>query len=151
MESIAAFIAWWEGLWKGMEMLEIFAYCTVAVVHFADQNWIPKTVCCIRCVMVCKIGFTNWNAKIAFLRASMVLTYYIKLFRTRADRHSGILMSLLFLVAETIMGDFSTTPVFCPKASCRPSLGHTNLEMLLSELEKKLFEDSNFSHFSRKS
>ena len=32
--------------------------------------------------MVCKIGFTNWNAKIALLRASMVVTYYIKLFRT---------------------------------------------------------------------
>ena len=32
----------------------------------------------------------------------MVVTYYIKLFRTGADRHNGILMSLLFLVAETI-------------------------------------------------
>ena len=52
--------------------------------------------------MVCKIGFTNWNAKIALLRASMVVTYYIKLFRTGADRHNGILMSLLLLVAETI-------------------------------------------------
>ena len=56
--------------------------------------------------MVCKIGFTNWNAKIALLRASMVVTYYIKLFRTGADRHNGILMSLLFLVAETIMEIF---------------------------------------------
>ena len=53
--------------------------------------------------MVCKIGFTNRKAKIAFLRASMVVTYYIKLFRTRADRHNGILMSLLLLVAETIV------------------------------------------------
>ena len=34
---------------------------TVAVVHFTDQNWLPKTVYCIRCVMVCKIGFTNWE------------------------------------------------------------------------------------------
>ena len=32
----------------------------------------------------------------------MVVTYYIKLFRTGADRHNGILMSLLLLVAETI-------------------------------------------------
>ena len=32
----------------------------------------------------------------------MVVTYYIKLFRTGADRHNGILMSLLHLVAETI-------------------------------------------------
>ena len=31
----------------------------------------------------------------------MVVTYYTKLFRTGADRHNGILMSLLLLVAET--------------------------------------------------
>ena len=31
----------------------------------------------------------------------MVVTYYIKLFRTRADKHNGVLMSLLLLVAET--------------------------------------------------
>ena len=47
--------AWWQG----MEMLEIFACLTLAAVHFADQNWIPKTVCCVRCVMVCKNGFTK--------------------------------------------------------------------------------------------
>ena len=77
-----------------MEMLEIFVYRTV----------IPKTVNCITCAMVCKIGFTNWNAKIAFLRASMVLpeSNFIKLFRKEADRHNGILMPLLLLVAEAI-------------------------------------------------
>ena len=91
--------AWWEG----MEMLEIPAYRTVAVVHFTDENWIPKFVYCIRCVMVCKIGFTNWNAKIALLRASMVVSYYVKFLRTGADRHNGILMSLILLVAETII------------------------------------------------
>ena len=31
----------------------------------------------------------------------MVVTYYIKLFRTGADKHNVILMSLLLLVAET--------------------------------------------------
>ena len=31
----------------------------------------------------------------------MVVTYYIKLYQTGADRHNGILMSLLLLVAET--------------------------------------------------
>ena len=31
-------------------MLKIFVYSTVAVVHFTDQNWIPKTVYYIRCV-----------------------------------------------------------------------------------------------------
>ena len=73
----------------------------VAVVHFTDQNWITKTVDCIRCMMVCEIGFTIWNAKIALMRASMVVTYYIKLFRTGTDRHNSILMSLLLLVTET--------------------------------------------------
>ena len=52
--------------------------------------------------MVCRIGFTTWNAKIALLRTSMVITYYIKLFWTGADRHNGILMSLLLLVAQTM-------------------------------------------------
>ena len=51
--------------------------------------------------MVCKIGFPNWKTKIALLRASMVSTNYIKLFRTGADRHNGILMSILLLVVET--------------------------------------------------
>ena len=40
--------------------------------------------------------------KIAHVRASMMVTYYSKLFRTGADRHNGILMYLLLLVAETI-------------------------------------------------
>ena len=71
-----------------------------AVVHFTNQNWIHKTFYCIRCIMVSKTGFTNWNAKIAILRVSMVVTYYIKLFRTGADRHNGILIPLLLLVAE---------------------------------------------------
>ena len=91
--------AWWEGI----ETLESFAYHTVAVVHVVDQNWIPKTVYCIRCAMVCGIGSSNWNAKTAFWRASMVVTYYIRLFRTAADRYfNGILMSLLLLVVEKI-------------------------------------------------
>ena len=55
--------------------------------------------------MVIKIGFTNWNAKIALLRTSIVINYYIKLFRTGADRRNGILMSPLLLVAETIKQD----------------------------------------------
>ena len=47
--------------------------------------------------------FPAENGKVALLRASMVVTYYIKLFRTGADRHNGILMSHLLLVAETKM------------------------------------------------
>ena len=45
--------------------------------------------------------FLVGNGKIALVRASVVVTYYIKLFRTGPDRHNGILMSLLFLVAKT--------------------------------------------------
>ena len=37
-----------------------------------------------------KKGISSQNGKIALLRASMVVTYYIKLFRTGADRHNGI-------------------------------------------------------------
>ena len=59
--------------------------------------------------MVCKIGFTNWNAKVALLRASMVVTWssmvVISIFRTGADNYNDILMSLLLLVAETIIID----------------------------------------------
>ena len=32
----------------------------------------------------------------------MVVTYYVKLLRTGADRHNGILIFLLLLVAKTI-------------------------------------------------
>ena len=42
----------------------------------------------------------NW--KIALVRASMVVTYYIKFFSAGTDRHNGILISLLLLVAQTI-------------------------------------------------
>ena len=36
------------------------------------------------------------------------LLYYIKPFRKGADRHNGILMSLLLLAAETIITKFTT-------------------------------------------
>ena len=42
------------------------------------------------------------NEKVELVRASMVVTYYVNLFYSGADRHNGILMSLLLLVAETI-------------------------------------------------
>ena len=86
-------------------LLEIFAYPTVTVVHFTDQNWISKTAYCITCAAKEEVNarcFTfQANAKIALFRSSMVVTYYVKLFRTGADRHNGILLSLLLLVAET--------------------------------------------------
>ena len=52
--------------------------------------------------MVCKIGFTNWNAKIALLRVHGRYLPY-QTFPIGADKHNGILLSLLLLVAETIM------------------------------------------------
>ena len=39
------------------------------------------------------------NGEIALARASMVVTYYIKLFRAEVGRHNRILMSLFLLVA----------------------------------------------------
>ena len=90
-----------------------FAYPTITVVHFIDQNWISKILYCIRYVMLCKMFFfpNSWricrklaNAKIALLHASILVTsFHIKLLRTGADTHNGILMSLLLLVAETII------------------------------------------------
>ena len=47
--------------------------------------------------------FPVGNGKITFSRASMVVTYYIKLFYMGSDRHNGILMSLLLLVVETVI------------------------------------------------
>ena len=49
-----------------------------------------------------KWEFPVKNGKIALERASVIVTFYIKLFRTGVDRNNGILMSLLLLVAETI-------------------------------------------------
>ena len=54
--------------------------------------------------------FPDENREIVLVRASVVVTYYIKLFRMGADRHNGILMSLLLLVAETIK-----TPALCQR------------------------------------
>ena len=43
------------------------------------------------------------NGKIALVRASMVVTYFIKLLHTATDKHNGILMSLRLLVSEKII------------------------------------------------
>ena len=47
-----------------------------------------------------KKGISGGKQKIAVLRAIIVVTYQVKLFRTGADKH-GILLSVL-LVAEAI-------------------------------------------------
>ena len=52
------------------------------------------------------------NVKITHVHASMVVTYYIKLFCTGAYRQNVILMSLLFLDAGTITVVEETTRHF---------------------------------------
>ena len=59
------------------------------------QFWFLDQICTKR-------KFPVENGKMALVRASMVVNYYVKLFRTEAERHKGILMSLLLLVVETI-------------------------------------------------
>ena len=45
--------------------------------------------------------FLVGDGKIALARASVVVTYYIKLFYMEADRHNGIFILIFLLVAET--------------------------------------------------
>ena len=56
----------------------------------------------------------------------MVVTYHIKLFRTRPDRHNGILMSLLLLFAETIKWHKVQVAIHHPSNG----IMHTNLGQL---------------------
>ena len=124
--------------------------------YFPDQNWIPKTVYCIRCVMVCKIGFTNWNAITALLRASMVVTYYIKFFRTGTDRRNGILMYLLLLVVEKIIFLLSNPLKFSKisyltslaKASSAEFRVYLSSLALLVELIYKVIDDYHYHNHS---
>ena len=83
--------------------VEVFAYPTVTVVCFTDQNWISKTVYCTRCVMVCKIfpcsEFPKRMQKTGKYKAFCTISNFSV---TGADRHNGILISLGLLVSETI-------------------------------------------------
>ena len=56
-------------------------------------------------------------------------------------------MQMKWHFCNKITEAFNTTSVFLPKSNWIPSLGHPNLKMFLSKLEKELFEDSNVSHF----
>ena len=49
---------------------------------------------------ICRKNYFQSKQKIGLLRATLVVTDYIKLFHTGVDRHSDILLSLLLLVAE---------------------------------------------------
>ena len=94
--------------WMGRNDICV-AYSNRGLFYRPELN--PKTVYCISCVMVCEILSCSESAKRmektdqckAFCTFACVHgRYYIKLFHTGADRHNGILMSLLLLVAETI-------------------------------------------------
>ena len=54
-----------------------------------------------------KKEFPFKNEKIALVRASIVVTYCIRVFCMRPDRHIDILMSLVLLVRETKIKHFS--------------------------------------------
>ena len=71
----------------------------------------------------------------------MVFTYYIKLFRTGADRRSGILISLLILVAETKtkIAYSSSLFSFYHKLSYETILCMGLLRMGLTEVLRKCF------------
>ena len=82
----------------------------------------PELKLCIRCVMICKIGFIDCKAKIALLHLSMLVTYYIKLFWMGANRHNTTLISLLLLVAKSKSNvNFALFNIFrkCPQKYLR--------------------------------
>ena len=76
--------------------MEFCIFELVSVPNFSLhwQFWFLYQICL-------KTVFPVWNWKTAVLRVPVVVTYYIKLCRTGADRHKVILMFLLLLVAET--------------------------------------------------
>ena len=74
-----------------------------------------------------------WSAKLflqtvtqkSLLCVPMVVTYYIKSFRKGTDRHDGILMSLLLVVAETMINLISNEGKWSIKLQ---KLGKKNLK-----------------------
>ena len=60
----------------------------------------PKLTNLIVCTKFARKGYFWSETEKTHLRASLVVTYYIKLFGMGVDRENGILMSLL-IVAET--------------------------------------------------
>ena len=89
-------------------LLENFVYPTVtAVPHFIGQDWISKTVYCIFVVwwpVKYSFALNSWKlAKESLLRGPMVIIYYIEIFCIGAGRGNSILLSLLLLVAKTVI------------------------------------------------
>ena len=76
----------------------------------------------------------------------MVVTYDIKLFITGSDRHIGILMSLLLLIAETITFRSNTPDVFLGKCVLKICNKYTGEHPCRSVISIKL-QGNCKSHF----
>ena len=87
-------------------LLENFAYSTASPVFYRPelnlQNRVLYKVCngLQNILLLQSLKEDGENRQMLCVLHS-VFTYYIKLFQTGTDRHNGILMSLLLLVAET--------------------------------------------------
>ena len=92
----------WSKTEKVNSVIEFCIFKLVSIPNFS-LNWQLWGVFCLN---LPKKEFPVENGKVALVHSSMVVTYYIKLFCTGADRRNGILMSLLFQVAETIKAYF---------------------------------------------
>ena len=71
----------------------------------------------------------------------MVVTCYIKLFRSGADRHNGILMLLLLLLAETIKQEVGNDLSVCVLLTSRLK-ENQNKENEIVEMMKVLHSKS---------
>ena len=84
-------------------MLELFAHCTVTVVHFTDQNQVSKTMYIVSGVWwSVKLVLKSGMQKSHFCLRPWSLLTILNFSEWQADRHNNILMSLLLLVVETI-------------------------------------------------
>ena len=80
-------------------------------VNITIEFYILKLVCVPNLSLNWQLWISDFlveNGKTALVRASMIVTYYVNLFRTGTYRHNSILMSLLLLVTETISGSKET-------------------------------------------
>ena len=96
--------------------LETKFQCTLTVLIFFWPN-LPKN------------GISSRSGKIALVRASMVVTYYIKLFRRGVEKHR-ILMSLLLLVVEATSWGWARTFDLQLNMTCCASLVVSELKFI---------------------
>ena len=134
--------------WKTKTFFKKPEYCFLAEsTTIEDASFPYKTAISEVNVKANKMVTTKWtyhkerkrelpfeNGKIALVHASMVVTFYIKFFRTRAERHNGILMSLLLLVAKKIIlfdAELSVEKVRCGRVTLIEVLNNYGLVKLV--------------------